>query len=121
MKSAILFNQDNTLLRRRITTKHIALTPQKRRITTKPIAKKPIRNIYGDPLPVGKTLKYNAREVYETITNQLTFNLEGKCTNAFKILSDPQTLKMAYESIKSKHGNMVRGTDKETLDGISAG
>jgi group II intron reverse transcriptase/maturase len=86
---------------------------------TKPPVRKPIRNIYGDPLPSGKILKYNAREVYRIITEKLTYNQKGKCTNAFKILSDPGTLKMAYESIKSKHGNMVQGTDSETLDGIS--
>jgi group II intron reverse transcriptase/maturase len=49
----------------------------------------------------------------------LRYNSEGKCINAFRTLSNPGILKLAYESIKSKSGNMVCGTDKETLDGIS--
>jgi retron-type reverse transcriptase len=35
------------------------------------------------------------------------------------VIYNPEILKIAYESIKSNPGNMVRGTDKETLDGIS--
>jgi retron-type reverse transcriptase len=34
-------------------------------------------------------------------------------------VADLQTLKLAYESIKSKPGNMTRGATDETLDGIS--
>jgi len=34
-------------------------------------------------------------------------------------MSDPQTLRDAYETIKNKSGNMVAGVDKETLDGIT--
>jgi retron-type reverse transcriptase len=33
-------------------------------------------------------------------------------------MSDPEVLQLSYETIKSKPGNMVKGTDKETLDGI---
>lgn len=54
----------------------------------------------------------------ELILNKLKFNEEGKCTNAFKILSDPEILKIAYLMIKSKPGNMTEGVDKQTLDGI---
>lgn len=44
---------------------------------------------------------------------------EGKCINSFLIASDPCILMLAYETIKSKPGNMVIGSDKTTLDGIS--
>jgi retron-type reverse transcriptase len=53
------------------------------------------------------------------MTRSLKTDERGRCTNAFKVLSNPGTLKLAYESIKSKSGNMVRGTDCETLDGLS--
>jgi group II intron reverse transcriptase/maturase len=43
----------------------------------------------------------------------------GKCINAFEVLSKTEILRDAYETIKSKSGNMVPGSDKETLDGIS--
>jgi retron-type reverse transcriptase len=41
------------------------------------------------------------------------------CINAFQVIYNPEILKLAYESIKSNPGNMVRGTDKKTLDGLS--
>jgi hypothetical protein len=46
-------------------------------------------------------------------------DLDGKVSNAFEILTNRKVLELAYESIKSKPGNMVRGTTRETLDGIS--
>ena len=48
----------------------------------------------------------------------LSYDDSGKCNNAFKLLSRNDILKIAYNSIKSKPGNMVRGTDRETLDGM---
>jgi group II intron reverse transcriptase/maturase len=56
---------------------------------------------------------------YEFIESQLAFDAKGRCINAFKVLSDAQTLKLSYESTKSKPGNMTKGVDKETLDGIN--
>lgn len=35
------------------------------------------------------------------------------------MISDEATLRDAYESIKGKSGNMVKGSDEETLDGIT--
>ena len=55
----------------------------------------------------------------DRIRNQLEYDDSGKCINAFKILSDKSCLRDAYETIKSNPGNMVVGSDKETLDGIS--
>lgn len=54
-----------------------------------------------------------------TLRKKLTHDEDGKCTNALQILATPEVLKIAYETIKSKPGNMVEGSDKETLDGIS--
>jgi hypothetical protein len=55
----------------------------------------------------------------EIILSLLRFNADGKCSNAFEVISSVQVLKLAYETIKSKPGNMVRGVTPETLDGIS--
>lgn len=55
----------------------------------------------------------------EIIREQLIYDDTGKCLNAFRILHDPEILRLAYESIKSNPGNMVYGSDKITLDGIS--
>ena len=52
------------------------------------------------------------------IRKLLKFDKEGRCTNAFQILSDISILLLAYNSIKSKPGNMTKGTDNETFDGI---
>jgi retron-type reverse transcriptase len=49
----------------------------------------------------------------------LKYNAEGKCVNAFEVMSQAGILREAYETIKSKSGNMVPGPDKETLDGIT--
>jgi hypothetical protein len=54
-----------------------------------------------------------------SIRKKLKFDASGKCTNAFEIISNIETLKLAYETIKSKPGNMVKGSDSVTLDGIS--
>lgn len=56
----------------------------------------------------------------DTILAKLRFDEKGRCTNAFQVLSQPSILKMAYSNIKSKPGNMTKGTDLVTLDGISA-
>jgi hypothetical protein len=84
-----------------------------------PIKKKKIQNVYGDPLPFDKVLKYNEKDINKFMRNNLSFNQEGKCINAYDVICNPVTIKLAYETIKSKAGNMTRGTDRETLDGIS--
>lgn len=50
----------------------------------------------------------------------MTFDEAGRCTNAFEILSDPVTLLLAYNSIKSKPGNMTEGIDDSSLDEIGS-
>ena len=60
----------------------------------------------------------SSRPVYPNIVKQIRHS-GGKCVNAYEIISNPLTLRTAYEMIKSKPGNMTRGTDTETLDGIS--
>jgi len=44
---------------------------------------------------------------------------DGLYTNVFEVATSVTVLKLAYEIIKSKPGNMVRGTTGETLDEIS--
>ena len=55
----------------------------------------------------------------EIILSQLRQGPDGRYINAFEVLSSVETLKLAYETIKSKPGNLVRGTTRETLDGIT--
>jgi hypothetical protein len=65
-------------------------------------------------------MKFNNTEVTKIIRNQLEWEYStNRCINAFQVIMKPETLKIAYESIKSNPGNCVRGTDKETLDGIT--
>jgi hypothetical protein len=55
----------------------------------------------------------------EIIISLLKKDEHDKYTNTFEVISSPQILKLAYEVIKSKPGNMVRGINHETLDGIT--
>lgn len=55
---------------------------------------------------------------YIDITKSIQSQKDGKCTNAFKVLSDVRLLKAAYKELKSKPGMMTKGSDEETLDGI---
>jgi hypothetical protein len=70
------------------------------------------------PLPEGN--QSNKITYRELIMNKLEFDQEGKCTNAFKIICNEEILKIAYNIIKSGPGNMTKGVDRETLDGISS-
>jgi len=55
----------------------------------------------------------------EIIYQKLKFGQDGRCVNTFNLISDPEILKIAYLTIKSKPGNMTKGVNEETLDGIS--
>ena len=55
----------------------------------------------------------------EIILSLLRKDPDGKYCNTFEVLSSAQVLRLAYEAIKSKPGNMARGVDRETLDGIT--
>jgi|ERR1700675_338983 len=46
-------------------------------------------------------------------------NMDGKYNGIIRILADPDYLQFCYMLIKSKPGNMTRGINRETLDGIS--
>lgn len=63
--------------------------------------------------------KINSNYVYPLVSSRLIFDSENKCTNAFLLCSHPEILKLSYNMIKSNPGNMVHGSDRETLDGIS--
>ena len=56
--------------------------------------------------------------VYPTIAGRLKFR-GPQCTNALEVISDRETLLIAYKMVKSNPGNMTKGSDKETLDGIT--
>nr|ATI20252.1 group II intron reverse transcriptase/maturase [Juglanconis oblonga] len=55
----------------------------------------------------------------ESFANRFEYDEMGRCTNAFKLISDPDLIKLAYGLIKSNPGNMTKGTDNPTLDGLS--
>nr|QIJ45981.1 hypothetical protein [Calonectria ilicicola] len=58
-------------------------------------------------------------DVKKLLQSRIKYDEQNRCTNIFEILSDPEVLMIAYEMIKSNSGNMVRGVDYETLDGIT--
>lgn len=63
--------------------------------------------------------KWATKEITGYVRRRLKYNEEGQCINAFVTLSEAGMLRNAYESIKSNPGNMVQGSDMETLDGIT--
>lgn len=63
-------------------------------------------------------VKPDFKNIHQLIKDEMLFDKDGKCINAFKILSDPFLLALAYNTIKSNPGNMVEGIDNMTLDGI---
>jgi len=64
------------------------------------------------------SLKSEAGNGQGSLGEKLTYNTEGKCNNAYQVLSQNIVLQTAYMRIKSEPGNMTPGPDKETLDGI---
>jgi hypothetical protein len=114
----------------RLPTTDLALC--KKQKETKPRARKPksegkegetpketkLVNIYGDSPPPWLRIPYNQRNIYGLISKGLTFDENGRCTNASRILRNPTILKLAYESIRANPGNSTRGSDSELLDGI---
>lgn len=63
--------------------------------------------------------KSNKVDYFGILSHSLKFDDEGKCINAFQALSEIWALKLSYESLKSNPGNMVKGTDKKTFDGLN--
>ena len=62
--------------------------------------------------------KLGAHDDTKSLREMLVYDIQGRCINAFQVLSDISVLKSAYDVIKSKPGNMTPGVDRETLDGI---
>jgi group II intron reverse transcriptase/maturase len=62
--------------------------------------------------------EYKKNSYKKQVLQELKF-AENQCINAFETLSSTRILKLAYSTIKSKAGNMTRGIDKTTLDGIN--
>ena len=71
----------------------------------------------GSEIPKNKSVRKN-KFSYAKFRNMLKYDSSGKCLNAFKIATSPEYLKLSYDFIKSKPGNMVKGSDHLTLDGI---
>ena len=65
------------------------------------------------------SFKPEARKGKGSLKEMLMFDKEGKCTNAYEVLSKIEVLNTSYMNIKSEPGNMTPGADNETLDGIS--
>ena len=54
----------------------------------------------------------------QSLEQLLKFDENGRCINAYEVISMLNTLAASYQLIKSKPGNMTPGIDGETLDGI---
>lgn len=76
-----------------------------------------LKNNYPEVLILDSQIK--SKDIKDLIKDKLEYDEVGRCNNAFKILSNPTILYQAYGTIKSNPGNMVHGSDKETLDGIN--
>lgn len=66
-----------------------------------------------------KHIPSNAVDYNEILSGNLEYDENGKCINAFKILSCSESLRLSYNSLKSNPGNMVPGSDKQTFDGLT--
>ena len=94
-KKLNLITKKHTSLENKIQTENIAATKQKPKTATH-------------------------TDTQETdIRKKLILQEDGRCTNAFNLISDKEILKSAYLELKSKPGMMTKGIDQETLDGIN--
>ena len=72
----------------------------------------------GPEIPKRPKEKRKNKFSYAKFRKKLEYDSSGKCDNAFQLATSPEFLKLSYDFIKSKPGNMVRGSDHLTLDGI---
>lgn len=63
--------------------------------------------------------KLNLSEHLDSILKDHLDSKDNKYKALIRVISDPETLLIAYEQIKSKTGNMTPGTTGETLDGVT--
>lgn len=77
-----------------------------------------VRHIHTEVRKLKDSRKQEAHSDTLSLREMLVFDEQGRCVNAFKVLSDIMVLQNAYDKIKSKPGNMSPGSDKETLDGL---
>jgi retron-type reverse transcriptase len=69
---------------------------------------------------IKKNMINENKEISLAIRSKLRYDYKtGLCINAFQVIQSPEILRIAYEIIKSNPGNMVRGSDRVTLDGIT--
>lgn len=67
----------------------------------------------------GKITKKEEGNLRDWLKLRLRFDNMGRCVNAYEVISERDTLIQAYLGLKSIPGNMTKGPDKETLDGIN--
>lgn len=77
------------------------------------------KSIVGIDIDKFKSLGARNTQKLIDIKNQLILQEDGRCTNAFKLVSDKDILIAAYLKLKSNPGMMTPGVDEETLDGIN--
>lgn len=69
------------------------------------------------------SIKIDNRETQQTaqvdLRKLMTYHEDGRCTNAFNLITSKPMLLAAYWSLRSKPGMMTKGSDEETLDNIS--
>lgn len=79
-----------------------------------------IRSIHTEVRQSSDSSKPRPQVGPESLEEMLVFDDTGRCNNAFQVITDTEVLMTSYDRIKSNPGNMVQGSDKETLDGITA-
>lgn len=72
-----------------------------------------------NPITTVKKTKEQRINPHTEVMKKLEFDSGGRCTNALLVMATPSVMRWAYEMIKSKPGNMTKGSDNETIDGIS--
>lgn len=77
-----------------------------------------VKFIHTEVEKSNSTLKLKTHVGRKSLGELLSYDENGRCTNALNVLSDPTVLETAYHRIKYNPGNMTPGIDKETLDGI---
>ncbi|PRT54173.1 hypothetical protein B9G98_01828 [Wickerhamiella sorbophila] len=66
------------------------------------------------------TKELNTSDLKELVElAKLSENKDIKLNNLLKLCKDPDLLKLVYNKIKSNLSNMIEGTSRQTLDGIS--
>ena len=77
------------------------------------------RIIFSIILKGDSVVNHNILDILKNINNQNKKFKDWKNKNLYKLLTNKELLKLAYNNIKSKPGSMTPNSDGITLDGIS--